>query len=51
MSSAPFKEELESFMSEGYAEETLAAVTNWARYAELFTYDDEAETFEFEDAA
>lgn len=48
--SAQFQEELEAFMSEDYAEETLKAVTSWARYAELFTYDDEAETFEFEDA-
>ncbi|CAO3358731.1 ABC transporter, ATP-binding protein (cluster 10, nitrate/sulfonate/bicarbonate) / C-terminal AAA-associated domain [Azospirillum palustre] len=42
--------ELTPFMSEGYAEETLKAVTSWARYAELFTYDDETETFAFEDA-
>ena len=49
--SVQFQEELEAFMSEDYAEETLKAVTSWARYAELFTYVDETETFEFEDAA
>lgn len=43
--------ELEPFMSEGYADDTLHAVTSWARYAELFTYDDERETFAFEDEA
>lgn len=49
--SARVRAELEAFMSEDYAEETLRAVTGWARYAELFTYDDESETFAFEDAA
>ncbi len=42
--------ELTAHMSDGYAEETLRAVTSWARYAELFTYDDESESFGFEDA-
>ncbi len=43
--------ELAAHMSDSYAEETLRAVTSWARYAELFTYDDESESFGFEDAA
>ncbi|WP_338084146.1 AAA-associated domain-containing protein [Azospirillum baldaniorum] len=42
---APFARELEAFMSEDYAEETLNAVTGWARYAELFTHDTEAGVF------
>ena len=49
--SGRIRAELEAFMSESYAEETLKAVTSWARYAELFTYDDETETFASEDAA
>ena len=49
--SGRIRAELEAFMSESYAEETLKAVTSWARYAELFTYDDETETFAYEDAA
>lgn len=45
---AQFARELARFMSEDYAEETLKAVTSWARYAELFSYDDEAEAFVIE---
>lgn len=40
-----------AFMSEGSADETLRAMTGWARCAALFTYDDGSETFAFEDAA
>ncbi|WP_353859478.1 nitrate/sulfonate/bicarbonate ABC transporter ATP-binding protein [Azospirillum formosense] len=47
---APFARELEAFMSEDYAEETLNAVTGWARYAELFTHDTEAGVFCREEA-
>ncbi|MBK4718380.1 nitrate/sulfonate/bicarbonate ABC transporter ATP-binding protein [Azospirillum sp. YIM DDC1] len=47
---APFARELEAFMSEDYAEATLNAVTGWARYAELFTYDGEAGVFCKEEA-
>lgn len=46
-----FSEELEDFMSEDAAEETLGAVITWGRYAELFAYDDQAETFSLEDPA
>ncbi len=45
-----FARELGEFMSEDAAEEALKAVTSWARYAELFTYDDEAEAFVIEAA-
>ena len=45
-----FSEELEDFMSEDYAEETLKAVVDWCRYAELFTYDEADQTFALEEA-
>jgi NitT/TauT family transport system ATP-binding protein len=44
-----FSEELEDFMSEEFAEETMAAVISWGRYAELFSYDEQAQTFSLED--
>ena len=43
-----FIEELEDKMTEDAAEETLRAVVSWARFAELFSYDDESETFSIE---
>jgi NitT/TauT family transport system ATP-binding protein len=43
-----FIEELEDKMTEDAAEETLRAVVSWARFAELFSYDDESETFSLE---
>ncbi len=46
----PFARELEGFMSGEDVEETLKAVTSWARYAELFTYDGETESFCIEQA-
>jgi NitT/TauT family transport system ATP-binding protein len=45
-----FSEELEDFMSEDYAEETLKAVIEWCRFAELFTYDEAEQTFSLEAA-
>lgn len=47
---ARFSEELEDFMSEDYAEETLKAVVDWSRFAELFTYDEADQTFALEEA-
>ena len=46
-----FSEELEDFMSEEAAEETMGAVITWGRYAELFAWDEQAETFTLEDPA
>ena len=46
-----FRDELEDHMSEADAAETLRAVTNWARYAEYFAYDDQADMFSLEDPA
>ena len=43
-----FRDELEDQMSEDYAAETVRAVTTWARYAEYFAYDDEADVFSLE---
>ena len=44
-----FEQELEDFLSDNAAEETLDAVINWGRYAEIFSYNDQAETFSLED--
>ncbi len=35
-------------MSEDYAEQTLETVISWARYAELFAYDEKSEMFSLE---
>ncbi|MBV9571670.1 MAG: nitrate/sulfonate/bicarbonate ABC transporter ATP-binding protein [Alphaproteobacteria bacterium] len=43
-----FEDELEDYMTEEAAEATLDAVTAWARFAELFAYDDESEMFSLE---
>ncbi|MFK0206250.1 AAA-associated domain-containing protein [Agrobacterium sp. NPDC090283] len=43
-----FRDELEDYMSEDYADTTLKAVTNWARYAEYFAYDEHADLFTLE---
>ena len=50
-SAVRFRDELEDHMSPDYAEDTLRAVIGWGRYAELFSYDEEAEQFNLEDAA
>ena len=44
-----FSEELEDFMSEEFAEETLTAVIDWGRYAELFAFDEQSQSFSLED--
>jgi NitT/TauT family transport system ATP-binding protein len=43
-----FIDELEDFMSEDDAEQTLRSVIRWARYAEAFAYDDENAMFSLE---
>ncbi len=43
-----FIDELEDFMSEEEAEQTLRAVVRWARYAEAFAYDDDNAMFSLE---
>jgi NitT/TauT family transport system ATP-binding protein len=47
---ARFSEELEDFMSEDYAENTLKAVVAWCRFAELFAYDEADQSFSLEPA-
>jgi NitT/TauT family transport system ATP-binding protein len=43
-----FRDELEDHMSEDRAAQTVRAVTSWARYAEYFAYDEEADLFTLE---
>lgn len=40
-----FRDELEDYMAEDKAAETLRAIVNWGRYAEYFAFDDEADMF------
>jgi NitT/TauT family transport system ATP-binding protein len=48
-SAVRFRDELEDHMSPDYAEDTLRSAVAWGRYAELFSYDEEAEQFSLED--
>jgi NitT/TauT family transport system ATP-binding protein len=48
-SAVRFRDELEDHMSPDYAEETLRAVIGWGRYAQLFSFDEEAQQFSLED--
>jgi len=43
-----FRDELEDHMREDLVEQTLRAVISWARYAELFSYNDDEEMFSLE---
>ena len=40
-----FRDELEDTMSPDYADETLRTAISWGRYAELYSYDEEADQF------
>ncbi len=44
-SAVRFRDELEDFMSPDYAHDTLGVVINWGRYAEFYSYDEEADQF------
>jgi len=46
-----FRDELEDFMSEDYAEETVNAVVDWGRYAEVFAYQEDLDQFSLDDPA
>ena len=46
-----FRDELEDYMSEDYAEQTLKAVIGWGRYGETFAYDEASDQFSLEDPA
>ena len=44
-----FEQELEDFLSDKAAEETLDAVIEWGRYGEIFSYNDQTEMLSLED--
>ena len=46
-----FIDELEDFMTEEAAEQTLRAISSWGRYAEVFAYEDESARFTLENPA
>jgi NitT/TauT family transport system ATP-binding protein len=46
-----FREELEDYMSEEQAADTLKAVVSWSRFAELFAYDEQGQQFSLENPA
>ncbi len=48
-SAVRFRDELEDHMSADYADETLRTAIAWGRYAELYSYDEEAEQFSLEE--
>jgi NitT/TauT family transport system ATP-binding protein len=48
-SAVRFRDELEDHMSAEYAAQTLRTAIAWGRYAELFSYDEEAEQFSLEE--
>jgi NitT/TauT family transport system ATP-binding protein len=43
-----FLDELEDHMAEDAAEETLRTIISWGRYAEVFAYDDQSQSFSLE---
>jgi NitT/TauT family transport system ATP-binding protein len=43
-----FFDELEDYMAEDSAEETLRTIISWGRYAEVFAYDDQRQVFSLE---
>lgn len=43
-----FVDELEDYMTEEAAEQTLRTVISWGRYAEIFAYDDQRQVFTLE---
>ncbi len=46
-----FFDELEDYMAEDAAEQTLRTIVSWGRYAEAFAYDDHAQVFSLENPA
>ena len=46
-----FRDELEDYMSEAYAEETLDAIVSWGRYAEIFAFHEDDDRFSLDDPA
>ncbi|HUA25531.1 MAG TPA: nitrate/sulfonate/bicarbonate ABC transporter ATP-binding protein [Steroidobacteraceae bacterium] len=46
-----FSDELEDYMGEEAAEQTLRTIISWGRYAETFAYDDQRQVFSLENPA
>jgi NitT/TauT family transport system ATP-binding protein len=46
-----FFDELEDYMAEEAAEQTLRTIISWGRYAEAFAYDDARQAFSLENPA
>ena len=46
-----FFDELEDYMAEDAAEQTLRTIISWGRYAEVFAYDDHTQAFSLENPA
>jgi NitT/TauT family transport system ATP-binding protein len=46
-----FFDELEDYMAEESAEQTLRTIISWGRYAEIFAYDDSRQAFSLENPA
>jgi NitT/TauT family transport system ATP-binding protein len=46
-----FFDELEDYMAEDSAEQTLRTIISWGRYAEVFAYDDNRQAFSLENPA
>jgi NitT/TauT family transport system ATP-binding protein len=46
-----FRDELEDYMPEESAEQTLRAIISWARYGEAFAYDEDSGVFSLENPA
>ncbi|MGH7025550.1 MAG: AAA-associated domain-containing protein [Caulobacteraceae bacterium] len=46
-----FRDELEDFMSEPRADETMNAVVSWGRYAEVFAFHDDEDRFSLDNPA
>jgi len=46
-----FFDELEDYMAEDAAEQTLRTIISWGRYAEVFAYDDQRQVFSLENPA
>ena len=44
-SAVRFRDELEDVMSPEYAEDTMRAAIAWGRYAEIYSYDEDADQF------
>ena len=48
-SAVRFRDELEDVMSPDYADNTMSAAIAWGRYAELYSYDEDADQFYLDD--